>query len=39
MGESQVIERCTLAREREIRAGAWRKKGELHSEERQVPKR
>ena len=34
MGESR-----TLARERRIRAGAWRGKGGHHSEGRQVPGR
>ena len=34
MGESR-----TLASERRIRVGAWRGKGGLHSEERQVSRR
>ena len=35
----KVGERLTLARERRIRARAWRGKGELHGERRQIPKR
>ena len=35
----KVSESRPLAREWEIGAGAWRKKGGLHSEERQVPGR
>ena len=30
---------CTLARERRIRARAWRGKGGLHSEERKISRR
>ena len=35
----KVGESCTLARERGIRARAWRGKGGLHSEERRIPRR
>ena len=35
----KVSESRTLARERGIGAGAWREKGELHSEEKQVSRR
>ena len=35
----KVGESCTLAREREIRAGAWSGKGGLHGERRQIPRR
>ena len=35
----KVGESCILAREREIRAGAWRGKAGLHSEGGQIPRR
>ena len=35
----KVGERLTLARERRIRARAWRGKGGLHGERTQIPKR
>ena len=35
----KVSESRTLAREGEIRAGAWKRKGALHSKGKQVPRR
>ena len=38
-GTEPLGERCTLARERRIRVRAWRGKGGLHRERRQIPRR
>ena len=38
-GRDKVSKSRTLARERRIRAGAWKGKGGLHNERRQIPKR